>query len=534
MKTYIVQLEEHDDVISAQDKISWSKAQRVLLVWPRKYRVLERRIDLLLLQRFSQQHGAQMGIVTRNSEALANARELGIPVFKNTAQARKSAAWYRTRRAPHLADAERPKLDPASLRLQREALHSVPTENRWLRMAFAILMAAVLVALLAFFIPRAEIQIQPVQESQELTLNVWASPAVKAPSPSGRLPAHPMTAVVEGRDQVESTGQLQIPSQAAVGTVELTNLTDQAVLAPRGSLFLTTTQPVLQYRLTRDAALPAGAGESVQAPVEAVASGSGSNIPAGRILAVEGALGLKITVNNPQPVGGGMDRTVPAPTQADYQKLRKKLFADLQQSAKQEIQDRLATGEQLLEQTLQVRSVVEEIREPAAGQPGNQLQLTIRVEYEAWSVAEADLQQMANAALDASRKTGFRSVPASLEIDFSEPLKFPDAEPVFPEVTVETSPGAADSSPTAEATPAAPREETENRVARGVLHIRRMAQGQWSGDVLAEAIRGKTIPEAMEILQSHIQLAQKPQISIFPGFWNRLPYFPAQITWKVQ
>src|SRR5512144_2386422 len=98
MKTYIVQLEDHDDVISARDKISWSKARRILLVWPGKGRVLERRVDLLLLQRHSHQLGAQLAFATRSREVRAHARELGIPVFPNAVIAQQ-LAWRV--RSPH-------------------------------------------------------------------------------------------------------------------------------------------------------------------------------------------------------------------------------------------------------------------------------------------------------------------------------------------------------------------------------------------------------------------------------------------------
>ena len=39
MKTAIVQLDAFDNVISIREKISWSKTQRILLVWPNKGKI---------------------------------------------------------------------------------------------------------------------------------------------------------------------------------------------------------------------------------------------------------------------------------------------------------------------------------------------------------------------------------------------------------------------------------------------------------------------------------------------------------------
>jgi hypothetical protein len=36
MKTQIIQLESHDDIISIRDKMGWSQTSRILLVWPEK------------------------------------------------------------------------------------------------------------------------------------------------------------------------------------------------------------------------------------------------------------------------------------------------------------------------------------------------------------------------------------------------------------------------------------------------------------------------------------------------------------------
>ena len=74
MKAHIIQLVHHDDVVSIKDKISWSKAPRVLLVWPKRGRFILRQADLVLLQRHALTLGCQVGLVTKNPEMVAVAR----------------------------------------------------------------------------------------------------------------------------------------------------------------------------------------------------------------------------------------------------------------------------------------------------------------------------------------------------------------------------------------------------------------------------------------------------------------------------
>ena len=79
MKTHIIKLEPHDDVISTRDKMGWGKTGRILLVWPDRGRVLKRQLDLVLLQRHSNLLGVQLGIVCKDEDIRKQAQELAIP-----------------------------------------------------------------------------------------------------------------------------------------------------------------------------------------------------------------------------------------------------------------------------------------------------------------------------------------------------------------------------------------------------------------------------------------------------------------------
>ena len=63
MKTQVIQLDPHDDGTSVRDKMSWAKSPRILLVYPRRSRILARTLDLRLLQRHAATLGEQLAIV---------------------------------------------------------------------------------------------------------------------------------------------------------------------------------------------------------------------------------------------------------------------------------------------------------------------------------------------------------------------------------------------------------------------------------------------------------------------------------------
>jgi len=91
MRTHIIQLEPHDGIGSAREKMTWGKLPRTLLVWP-AYGVHPDRLDLVLLKRHSRSLGSQLGLVSRSLHIRAAARDAGIPVFR-TVEAAQHGSW---------------------------------------------------------------------------------------------------------------------------------------------------------------------------------------------------------------------------------------------------------------------------------------------------------------------------------------------------------------------------------------------------------------------------------------------------------
>jgi hypothetical protein len=495
MKTYIVQLDSHDDVISTRDKISWSKARRVLLVWPRHGRVLERRVDLLLLQRHSQQIGVQLAVVTRRDEVRQNARDLGIAVFTKPVQAQQ-APWRRPnpRRRSFRPENEQPP-DPNSLRQRREQFAGRPVINGWLRIAIFSMGVLSFLALALFFMPGARVELAPVRQAQTLSIAAWANPQISQPNPSGGMPAYALRVEVEGRDMAESSGLALVDDEVAAGSVHFTNLTDQPVLIPAATALLTLNRSAVRFLTTRAVELPAGPGQTAAVPVRAEVPGPNGNVDAGQIRAVEGAIGLRVSVDNLEAVQGGSARRSPAPSPQDYRALHQKLLKQLQLTALEELQARLQPGQRLLYETIRLVEETAEEREPAIGQPADRLQMTLRAEFEGWYVEERDMQFVAQAALDANLPPGFRPVDDSLRTHFS-------AEPVV----------------------------DENGAARWMLDAERVLQADWSRELAVMVIRGRSLEDASQILQAAFSLSTAPQITLFPKWWIRLPFLPFRIA----
>ena len=128
MKTQVLQLDPHDDIISTRDKLGWKQTGRILLVWPRKGHVLTRRLDLVLLARHTASLGAQLALITRDPQVRDNASSLGISVFDSLDTAQRSR-WDRPRHWRRHIDRHTQSI-PELERLQEQAHPSYPD---WLK-----------------------------------------------------------------------------------------------------------------------------------------------------------------------------------------------------------------------------------------------------------------------------------------------------------------------------------------------------------------------------------------------------------------
>lgn len=490
MKTTLLQLEAHDDLVSIRDRMDWAKTPRVLLAWPPKGKVGIRPLDLALLRRHAAGLGAQLGLVTRAGEMRASARELGIPCFRSVKDAQKKP-WPEsnlrpTRRFPRLdLRAVRENLRPPSLfDAQRSPLTRLGT--------FALGVLALL-ALMLVFIPSAEIRITPPEQPQRVLISVRAAPDVRAAQLSGAVPMQKLTQTLEIDGTALGTGQLTVPDQTARGIARFTNLTRATVIIPAQTVLLTRSDPPVAFVTVEEAEVAAGKKAAIEIPIRAAQAGSRGNVPAGAVSAFEGALGLSVEVTNLQPVTGGSDKTIATPSEADFDFLRSRLLADLERSARARFAAQVTGRDVLLPSTFKLERVFDEMAFPAPDQPGEKLSLSFKAEFSISYVRAADLETLAGLVLDASLPPGSLPSPGTLTWQSLPPLV-----------------------------------ETPSGIRWQARAERQARQAIESGQVIS-LVTGQTARRAGSLLVETFGLAETPQINIRPVWWPWLPFLPMQI-----
>jgi hypothetical protein len=493
MKTQVIQLDVHDDVISVRDKMSWAKTPRLLLVFPRRGRILARTLDLRLLQRHAAGLGAQLAIVTRSAEIGTAARELKIPVFDTSVTAQRQG-W--PEQEPALT--VNPRAAHPNLRQRLQDVKGV--EGHWrnrpaVRLGFFTLAVLAVLTLLLLFVPSARIKLSPRLQTQSLNMPVTAGPdTANIDLVAGSLPPRNATVVVEGSETTPASGSALLPDQPARGQVRFRNLTTSVIGIPAGTVVQTTGSPAIQFATTVDGVAAAGVGKTVDLPVRALDPGSAANLPADQLIAIVGGLGTSLSVTNPAPTVGGTDRSTPVATAGDRLRLHEALLARLKQQALAQIPNVLAAGDVLFPDSLTIKQVLAETYIPGQGQPGDKVTLNLKVEFEVQYAKGSDLQSLASAVMNADLPAGYLPVSGSVEISIRQP-------PI-----------------------------TASGVTQWEILAVRTLRARIDGQQAVQMIQGVNIPAASRKLFTLLPLSVKPEIHLFPSWWPWLPWLSFRIT----
>jgi len=435
VKTQIIQLERHDDAISVKDKMEWRQTPRILLVWPTRGKILNRRLDLVYLKRHASSLGAQLALVTHHSDIKSFAGELDIPVYPNTRRAEQSH-WRRSRKhrkkrntkdfiqfqaqVGEGQDTKTPNLDDL-----RKLAH--PKTPAWLihpvTRVFAFTLGVLgILAIAAIFIPSAEIHITPKTKTEKISIPVSAYTDITLVNLSGDVPARGISLIVEGRSSIPTTGKIIIPLNAAHGSVKFSNLTESIVPVPEGIIVTTTGKDPIRFITLEDVSVPPE-DDSGLVPVQAVLPGYSSNTSPGEVVAIEGPIGLSLTVTNPGHISGGSDRTVPAPHEDDYKLVKDLLLDELYKSALIEFEYLIPKDDYILSVDPSNYFIIEEKYSSENTEPSDKLELELQIEFQALTAAGEDLYKLGMGVLEANVPEGYAAQPSTFDFEnISAPL----------------------------------------------------------------------------------------------------------------
>lgn len=478
--------------------MGWSQTGRVVLVWPARGRLLDRRLDLVLLLRHSQSLGAQVALVTNDPEVRFQARSLDISVYKSVRQAQK-ARWKRPRRNSFNAHPEDEHWQDRLQNVQEilaDPLHRKRSSRELpqpLRIGLFALAVLAVLAIAAVLIPSAEISLSPTTKQQELTLTIQATDSIDKVNLSGVLPIRWANTIVEGRGSLQTTGSINVPTGYATGEIVFQNLTDQPVVIPEGTV-VSTSDSSHRYITLQTSRVPAGAGKAVVAPIQAITPGSTDNLSVGRITAIEGDLGVSLTVYNSEPITGGSLSPSPAPAERDRLQLKEQLTATLIETALQEIRDSLGAEDSLLTEKPELVRIISESYSPDDRQPASELDLILRLEFEAPYISAEDKDILANAILEANIPQGYSSIEGTMIVRQL-------TTPIF----------------------------HQGKAGPWQIRLTQDIQNEPSIDQVVNLSLGRSPQNVEKILMENLSLTTPPQIETTPTWWPILPLIPIRI-----
>ncbi|MGD8850117.1 MAG: baseplate J/gp47 family protein [Anaerolineales bacterium] len=426
MKTQIIHLEPHDDLASVLDKLHWAKAKRLVLVWPGRNRVLTKYLELRLIQRTVERRGAEVGLVSLDPDVQAHAASLGIPVFEDL-KSLHGEDWPEMSRAKALPKKQTPH------RTDLQGLHSKVRSNPAssirppIRIAVFGLTVLMILLTIAALLPSAEITIHPTRSQQQQMLNL-----------SITIAQNEQAVNIVRADRVRVDGSIRLPTSGlsfepgdfARGTAEFTNRGDESVSIPAGTTIRVPGSEQLYFITQTRGLLPAETDSTRSVEIVASLPGVQGNVAAGQITAVDGQLGLLVSVQNPEPTRGGSVVSRNAVAISDLNNAQDQLSQQLLNKAKQLIETNQLPSEELLPESLAITEVIAEEFDREVGEAADTIELMLNVVVTGFVVDLEELKQFIESDISDDLTTGKKIVPESLDIQSMQMIEIPNSESV--------------------------------------------------------------------------------------------------------
>lgn len=507
-KPVFLQLEKGDDAPSVRDRLSFIHGKSVLLIWPEEGTVLTRKLDLVLVQREAMRRAIRLALVTHDVQVVQHATELNISTFE-TIGASERARWKRGRARVFARRSQKPvdtpdaeELMPVASRVRGDDSGEPGIGRRLVRIVVLLLLLAVTAAAAYVAIPSATVTIAPAQSQIQAELTISAD--LTAPDldiERGVIPATRLSVTVEETSTVPTTGAQALADIPAQGSVIFVNQTETAVEIPVGTTLSTSAGTPILFRTTEDALVPAGIGQQLEAPIEALQGSAGEigNVESGLINTVIGALAEDVTVRNLNPTFGGTSRSLAAVSVEDRDRLLATVRQQLQSRAYVEMLPRLDETQFLILETVRIAEERSDWTTFSAqpGEPADSLTLTMRAVVEATSINERFGQQIVFARLA-------QQIPRGREVQ-------PES------ITYERGP-------------------VQSVYENGNVDFSMTGTGQVMGQIntamVQQRLAGQSVTEALAYLAAALDLAPgvEPRVELNPDWFGQMPLLPIRIS----
>lgn len=502
-----IQLEANEDANSVRDRLQFYRGQAVLIVWPEEGTALNRKLDLVLVQREAMRRAIRLAFVTHDAEVIEHARDLDISTFE-TIGASERGRWKRGRGKVFANRGQKPRGEPEpdDLKAVASRVHAprrIPLPNP-VRLLIVGIVIAVLAAVAYVTLPGATIVVTLAKREVAAEALIVASPSIQQINlEGGRIPARFIVVEVVQRGTYPTTGRSDGEDTRAAGTITIVNRSNTAHDIPAGTIVSTADAEPIRFALVSAAQLPAGENLSVEVRIEALAEFAGDigNVGPSRITSIDVGFADQLTISNLLPTSGGQRRTLPTVTQSDIDRLRAAVRQQIQAQAQVEIDRMLGSGEFYIDESIAItpesdRSDWQQYS-ATVGTIAAEVSLEQRAIVQAIVINQRDAERIAFAALSRNISRG-----RSLDISTLHYQRGP----------------------------------VEDISASGDITFRMFADGLITGDVDPNSIKnflaGKSIDDALLYLRNTLELAEntEPVITINPRFSDNLPTLPVRLN----
>ncbi|HSB67461.1 MAG TPA: baseplate J/gp47 family protein, partial [Anaerolineales bacterium] len=311
---------------------------------------------------------------------------------------------------------------------------------------------------------------------------------------TGSLPTYPLEVIVEGRDTIPATGSVTIPEASAKGILHFTNDTERTITIPGGVIVTTSGDLPIRFITTSQVETKVEPYATIDLPAQAMLPGSSGNLYAYELDTIAGELEQYLEVINPDSMTGGTEVRVPSPNEDNFANLRQRLLSEMMQGALVQLQSITPTGDILLSPTLSATEIVNETTFPNIGEPGNDLELSMRVRVEGQVVSAESLHNLITPIMDSYTPDSFSSLGNTLEII---PIKNPTLA-------------------------------KEGKVHWTIRATRQLLSSITPGQITGQVL-GKSVSQAVQRLIKTLPLAGTPDIVLAPSWWPCMPFLTMRI-----